>query len=273
MKVLEKGPVRRCIEIKRNFLDSSIIQKIYLYNDLARIDFDTRIDWKERQILLKVAFPVEIHAESATYEIQFGNVVRPTHWNTSWDYARFEVCAHKWADLSEYDYGVSLLNDCKYGYDIKDNVMRLTLLKSAIEPNIDADREIHEFCYSLFPHAGDWKKSGTVNMAYSVNCPLYTCVAEKNTGSYPESTSFVNIDCDNVIIEVIKKSEDGGDTIIRMFECFNKRNIVEVSCFKNFKNVWECDLLERNIREIEVKKNNFEFHIAPYEIKTFKIRI
>lgn len=133
-----------------------------MYNDIPRIDFNNKIDWKEKQILLKVAFPVDIHADKATYEIQFGNIERPTHWNTSWDYARFEVPAHKWADLSEGGYGVSLLNDSKYGYDIKDLVMRLTLLKSAIYPNEEADKEIHEFVYSLYPHKGDWKDGNTV---------------------------------------------------------------------------------------------------------------
>ena len=125
--------------------------------------------------MLKVAFPVDIHSEKATYEIQYGNVERPTHWNTSWDYARFEVCGHKWADLSEDDYGVSLLNDCKYGYDIKDGVIRLSLLKSAVYPNKNADNEIHEFTYSLYPHAGGWRCGKTIQMAYSLNCP-YTVV-------------------------------------------------------------------------------------------------
>jgi len=273
VNIVENGPVRACIEINRNFLDSSLKQRVYIYDNMPRIDFSTKIDWKEKQILLKAAFPVDIHSDKATYEIQYGNVERPTHWNTSWDYARFEVCAHKWADLSEHDYGVSLMNDCKYGHDIKDGVMRLTLLKSAVEPNADADREIHEFIYSLYPHAGDWRKAGTVQMAYSLNCPLYTKVEESHEGTLPASFSLVEIDCENVIIEVIKKAEDSEDIIIRLYECFNKKTNARLSFFKEISAVWECDLLENNIAKLETKDNWFKFLINPYEIKTFKLRV
>ncbi len=120
--------------IKRKFMNSTIIQRMHIYRDIPRVDFENDIDWKETHILLKAAFPVDIHTEKAVYDIQFGNVERPTHWNTSWDIAKFEVCGHKWADLSEGNYGVSLMNDCKYGYDIKDQNMRLTLLKSPTIP-------------------------------------------------------------------------------------------------------------------------------------------
>ena len=143
--VIEQGPVRGGISIRKKFLDSVVTQQIYIYNDLPRIDFDTHVDWKENQVLLKAAFPLDIHADKATYEIQFGNVERSTHRNTSWDIAQFEVSAHKWADLSETGFGVSLLNDCKYGYDIKDGMMRLTLIKSGNEPNPEAGKNIGFF--------------------------------------------------------------------------------------------------------------------------------
>ena len=154
------------------YLDSTIIQELTVYRDSRRIDFVTRVDWQERQQLLKAAFHVGVRATEATYDIQYGNVKRPTHWNTSWDYARFETVGHQWADLSERNYGVSLLNDCKYGYDIKDHVMRLSLLKSAIYPDPEADRGQHEFTYSLLPHKGDWLDGGTAGEAWSLNHPL-----------------------------------------------------------------------------------------------------
>jgi len=132
--VVESGPLRVSLELVRRWRHSCITQRIHAYQHTTRIDFDTEVDWHEHHILLKAAFPAAIHSTSATYEIQFGALERPTHWNTSWDYARFEVCGHRWADLSEGDYGVSLLNDCKYGHDIKDNVLRLTLIKSATSP-------------------------------------------------------------------------------------------------------------------------------------------
>jgi len=273
IEITEEGPIRACLKIKKRFLDSTIVQNIYVYNDSPRIDFSNTIDWKEEQILLKAAFPVDIHSEKATYEIQYGNVERPTHWNTSWDYARFEVCAHKWADLSEGDYGVSLLNDCKYGYDIKDNTMRLTLLKSANEPNPDADKEIHEFVYSLYPHAGDWKKAGTVAMAYTLNCPMYAKIEEAHTGELPQELSFVQVNKENVIIEVVKQAEDSEEIVVRMYECYNKRATVKVSFFKLLDEVKECDLMENNIESITKNENSFEFEIKPYEIRTFKVKV
>lgn len=273
IEVIENGPVRGTLRIRKHFFDSELVQDIQVYSSIPRVDFVNRIEWKEKQILLKAAFPVDIHSNTAAYEIQYGNVERPTHWNTSWDAARFEVCAHKWADLSEDGYGVSLLNDCKYGHDIKDGVMRLTLLKSAVSPNVDADRELHEFGYSLYPHAGDWKTADTVNMAYSFNCPMYAKVENAHAGPMPAEFSMVSLDRENIVVEVVKKAEDSGDIIIRVYECFNRRTQAKLSFFKNLTGAWECDLMENDIEKLEPKGNLLEFEIKPYEIKTFKIRV
>jgi len=271
IEVLENGPVRSGIRIQKKFMDSTIIQNIYMYKDIPRIDFDTYIDWKEDDILLKAAFPVDIHSYKATYEIQFGNVERPTHWNTSWDLARFEVCAHKWADLSEEGFGVSLLNDCKYGHDIKDGVMRLTLLKSGRYPNPVADREEHRFVYSLYPHSGDWRDGGTVKMGYQLNVPVYAKVEEPHKGTLPSALSMISVDCNNVIIDTVKKAEDSSDLIVRMYECYNKRTDVKVTFFKPLQKVVECNLMEKELQPVSVQENTFIFSIKPYEIKTFKL--
>ena len=162
-----------------------------VYANRRRIDFKTEVDWHEHQVLLKAAFPVAVRSTKATYEIQFGNVERPTHWNTSWDYAKFETVAHKWVDLSQRDYGVSLLNDCKYGHDVKDNVIRITLLKSGIEPDPNADQGHHEFTYSLLPHAGDWYAADTAREAYELNYPLRAAYADAPGGSLPSAESFI----------------------------------------------------------------------------------
>ncbi len=273
IKVVEDGPVRKTLEIKRKFLESEITQRISVYRDIPRVDFANHIDWKEEQILVKAAFPVEVNTSKATYEIQYGNVERPTHWNTSWDYARFEVCAHKWADLSEDKYGVGLLNDCKYGHDIKDGVMRLTLIKSAKDPNEDADREVHEFNYSIYPHSGDFREGRVIPMAYSLNCPLYAVVENKHEGSLAPQKSFVNLDCENVILEVVKMAESTEDLIVRMYECYNRRTKVTCTLAGNVGNISECDLLEKDIQSIEVEGNKFTFEIKPYEIKTFKVML
>ncbi|HPT79353.1 MAG TPA: alpha-mannosidase [Candidatus Atribacteria bacterium] len=270
IQVLETGPVRSTLRIERRFLDSVITQDISVYSDIDRIDFKTHIDWKEKFMLLKAAFPVDIHANYATYDIQFGSIQRPNHWNTSWDYARFEVSGHKWADLSEGGYGVSILNDCKYGYDIKGDQMRITLLKSAEYPS-SADIGTHEFVYSLYPHAGGYHEGGTVYMGYRLNCPMYAFVSEAHTGTLPDVFSLCSVDQDNVIIETVKKAEDSNDIILRVYEAHNKKTNAEFTFFaKNIK-VRECDLMENEIGEIESKDGRFACVIKPFEIKTFKI--
>ncbi len=270
---IEEGPIRTGICIKKRFMDSLITQNIYLYEHTSRIDFVTTIDWREHQILVKAAFPVDIHADKATYEIQYGNVERPTHWNTSWDAARFEVCAHKWADLSEDGYGVSVLNDCKYGYDIKEGVMRLTLIKSGIYPNPKADQGLHQFTYSLYPHQGDWKKGGTVQEAYNLNCPLYAKILEPQEGTMPTVFSMIQVDQKNIIIDVVKKAEDREEYIIRMFEYYNRRSKVSATFCKEIVSIQECDLLENPIEAVTVLGNQFVFDIKPFEVKTFTIKI
>ncbi|GMQ58522.1 alpha-mannosidase [Vallitalea sediminicola] len=271
IEVIEMGPVRGGIKITKKFLDSTIIQKMYIYSNIPRVDFDTYIDWKENQLLLKTAFPLDIQAEKATYDIQFGNVERVTHNNTSWDTAQFEVCAHKWADLSEDAYGISLLNDCKYGYDIKDSNMRLTLLKSGIEPH-EADQGEHRFVYSIYPHEGNWKSGKTVQMAYNLNIPLYTRIEEAHEGILPEKLSMIKVDKENIIIETIKKAEDGNDIIIRLYECYNRRCEVSIEFFSKLDEVIECNMMEKDKENIPINGKSFSFLIKPYEIKTFKLK-
>ena len=171
IQLVEAGPLRWTVEVKRKILNSEVTQRISLRHNSPRLDFDTTINWCERHIMLKVAFPVEVFSPVATYEIQWGNVQRPTHRNTSWDWARFETCAHKWVDLSEGDYGVSLLNDCKYGHDIHDNVIRLTLLRSPTMPDPMADFGEHHFTFSLYPHRGGWDERVQAE-AYALNDPI-----------------------------------------------------------------------------------------------------
>ena len=274
VEVAECTDSRAALKVVRKFLDSTITQIVSIKDGSARIDFDTTIDWKERQVLVKALFPVDIHAEKATYDIQFGNVERPTHWNTSWDLAKFEVCGHKWADLSEGGYGVSLLNDCKYGYDIKEGEMRLTLLKSPISPNEDADREVHRFIYSLYPHSGDWKQADTVKIGYELNQPAEALVLPAQDGTLPKEMSFASVDKDNVVMEVIKQAEESRDVIIRVHECKNTRTYAHIAFFKDIAEVSECDLEERKeIKKLKPEGVGFGFEIMPYEIKTFRLKL
>ena len=163
--------------------------------------------------MVKAAFDIDINSDKATYEIQFGSVERPTHKNTSWDAARFEVCGHKYMDISDYGYGVSLLNDCKYGHNVDNGTMKLSLFKCATYPDPDADKGEHIFTYSLFPHAGNYREAGTVQLAYEINNPLEAFPIEKRDGTLPEEYSFVSCDKDNFIVETVKKAERGNDII------------------------------------------------------------
>ncbi|MCE5199961.1 alpha-mannosidase, partial [bacterium] len=192
-KVLESSPARLVLGVNYTYGDSSLDQKIIFYADTPRVDFVNHVDWQERQTLLKVAFPVDVLSTKATYEIAFGAIERPTHWNTSWDVARFEVSGHRWADLSESGYGVSVLNDCKYGWDIKDNVIRLSLLRSPTNPDPLADKGEHDFTYSLYPHAGSWQ-DGTVQAAQGLNAPLQAITTDAHTGELGSTHSFVSVD-------------------------------------------------------------------------------
>ena len=273
IEVVEEGPVRSTLRIERKFLESTIVQNSYVYRDLDRIDFNSYVDWKEHEVLLKTSFPIDLNATEATYEIQYGNVKRPTHSNTSWDEARFEVCGQKWADLSEGDFGVSLLNNCKYGHDIQDGDMRLTLLKSGTHPWTETDQEEHFFTYSIYPHMGTWKEAHTVQKAYELNQPLYTKVCEKHEGILEDTLGLVKVNKDNIMIEVIKKAEDTDHLIIRMYEFFNSRTKATLEFSREIEEAFECNLMERNLEEAKFEGEKIEFTINPFEIKTFKVKL
>jgi alpha-mannosidase len=272
--VEEQGPLRGTLRMVWKFGDSTIIQRLRVYAASPRIDFETSVDWYEQQVLLKVAFPVDIRSTRATYEIQYGNVERPTHWNTSWDWARFEVSGHKWVDLSEGNYGVALLNDCKYGYDIKDNVMRMTLIKSAVRPDALADKGRHEFTYSLLPHRGDWREGDVSRHAHELNIPLLAqfVPARVQPADLPPAFSFAQVDAEHVILDTIKKAENGDGWTIRLFEFQQKRRKnVTINFGKHLVKAVECNLMEEEEQPAAWAKNQLHFEIKPYEIKTFKI--
>ncbi len=270
----ETGPLRVTLRQTWRWGKSTITQWMRIYANSPRIDFETEVDWQHSQVLLKVAFPVDIRSTKATYEIQFGSIERPTHWNTSWDWARFEVTAQKWADLSEGNYGVALLNDSKYGYDIKDNIMRLPLIKSAIDPDPKADIGKHSFTYSLLPHRGDWREGDITRQAYDLNIPvLAKIVAPGNSnGSLPSEFEFAQTNQKNVILDTIKKAEDGDGWVIRLYEFQQKRcPLVQIEFGKKLRRAFEVNLMEEDTKPAQFDENRLSFSITPYEIKTFVI--
>ena len=258
-------------KVCRRFMDSTVEQHIWMYEDVKKIDFETVIDWKQEHLLAKVAFPVNINSNRATYEVQFGTLERPTHSNTSWDAAKFEVCAHKYCDFAEYGYGVAMLNDCKYGHDIHDGVMRLTLLKSATYPNVDADRCMHYLTYSIVPHEGDYREAGVVQMAYDLNKPMTAITVGAQDGKLADSYSLVSVSAPNVILETVKKAEDSDAMILRMYEAYNQKVNTTVTLGFEPKRVTLVGLMEDEISEVAVSGNSFTLPVKPFEIVTVKV--
>jgi alpha-mannosidase len=270
--VIEDGPLRAGLQIRRRLLNSEIVQQVYLWRGGRRVDFVTRIEWRERHILLKVAFPVNILSPAATYDVQWGNVQRPTHRNTSWDWARFESCAHKWVDLSEGNYGVSLLNDCKYGHDIRGNVIRLTLLRGPTHPDPAADLGTHEFTYSLLLHEGDWR-NGTPAAAYALNDPLILRPVPRSSTFDKSRTSsaLITLNAPNVIVETVKQAEDGQGLIVRLYENERCRGPVTLQAGFPLRAANRCNLLEENEEPLEVAGNAVRLEVGPYEVVTLRL--
>lgn len=265
-EVKECGALRMVLHMEWRYMNTIISQDIILYRYSRRIDFATKVDYHETHQLLKAAFPVDIRSTYATYDVQYGNVRRPNHWNTSWDQARFESVAHRWVDFSERGYGVSLLNDCKYGHDVKDNVIRITLIKAATHPDHLQDQGEHVFTYSLLPHGGDFVDGKVVQEAFALNDPMQA-VSGKLTDT---CTSFLQIDQEQVELDAVKKSEDGQAIVIRFHEFAGSRQKVVLRPGFAYKAWAEGDLRERQIGEI-MDSQEICMNVKPFEIKTILI--
>lgn len=266
-EAVENGVLSAAVRFVYQYHDSEIIQDMKVYKESRRIDFVTQVDWHESHRLLKTAFYTDIRSAKATYDIQFGHVERPTHWNNSWDWARFEVCGHKWADLSETGYGVSLLNDCKYGYSIKDNAMKLSLLKSAKFPDTEADMGLHSFTYSLFPHQGQLVDAGTIQAANQMNLP-----AQAVKGAFAEKRRIAVLEGEGIQLDVIKKAEDEDCIIVRLHECMGGSRRGILSSEFQVERIVPCNLLEHDCGPAFAGAAA-EFYLKPFEIKTFKLYI
>jgi len=264
------GPVCATLRVEKRFRKSRLVQDIILYDRLPRIDFATWVQREERQVLLKASFPLEVRNPDAAFEIQYGIVKRPTHRNTSWEQEKFEVCGHHWADLSETGYGVSLLNDCKYGYDVYRNTLRLTLLRGTEFPDPEADRGAHEFIYSLLPHIGDTATADTARRAWELNVPAM-CISGANPArGFPVDQSFFTVS-GPAILDTIKPAEDGKGWILRLYEPYGSRGQVGVRGPVPLSQVIRCDHLERNGEGLDIDDTSFGFAIRPFEVKTFRI--
>lgn len=269
--VSEVTPIENGYRVVRKYQKSTICQDIVLKPESKRIDFVTEVDWQEDHVLLKAAFPLDIRTTEATYEVQFGHLARPTHQNTSWDAAKFEVCGHKWGDLSETGYGVSLLNDCKYGYSAEENVLSLSLLKAATYPNPTADRGKHTFTYALYPHIGGLTQGGTVQEGYHLNMPLEAMAVSASNGSLPAVYSLVSCDAENICVETVKKAEDDDSIIVRLYDSYNQKSRPTLTFGFDFQEAYLCNLMEENEKKLEFDGRTLQLPVQNFEIVTIKL--
>lgn len=256
------------IKLTRKIHESSLIQWISLRKDSRRIDFETTVDWQESHKLLKVAFPVNIHANEAIHEIQFGHIRRPNHRSRPFDADRFEVCNHKWTALAEENRGVAILNDCKYGINVFGNSMNLTLLKSALAPDPVADKGIQAFSYAIYYWNGSFGDSDIVRQGYEMNRPVLVIPGDAG------EASIFNIDAANIILETVKLAEDGSnDIIVRLYDA--KRNLTHCifSTTLPVIKASQTDMLERFQGELSVSKGKIELDFRPFEVKTLRLTI
>jgi alpha-mannosidase len=272
VKLTDNGPLRGVIQIKNHFQNSTFVRDVILYAGVPRVDVKMNAEWHEKHILLKVAFPLSAHSDKAAFEIPFGSVERPTTRNTPAEQAQFEVPAQRWADISDSTHGFSLLNDCKYGYDAKGNVLRLSLLRSPEYPDPHADEGHHEFTYALYPHSGGWKDALTIRRGYELNYKLISLPLEKHEGALAAEHSFLQAQPDNVIVTALKKAEDENSMVLRFYEWAGKEREVTIQLPPGAESAAETDLMEKPISTLTVHNGGVSVHTKPYEIKTIKVR-
>ncbi len=261
------GPVAIMRQV-RKVGASTITQNITLTAGSARLDFCTEVDWRENGRMLRTSFPVAVQADTARCEIQFGNIQRPTTSNTSWEMAREEICAHRWIDISQPDYGVALLNDCKYGHYVKDCTLDLDLLRSPGYPDSTADRCTHKFTYCLLPHTGDYIKAKVIQEAHQLNSPLRVLnYAVRETAVTP----YVQIDSGEVVVEAVKKAEDDSSHILRLYESWGASCTVNVALPEGTMAAYLVNLLEETLEQLAVTMSTVTLEFAPFEIKSLKV--
>jgi alpha-mannosidase len=258
--------------VRRIGAASRMTQVVSLAAGARRLEFRCEAEWRERHKFLKVAFPLEVRAMSATYEMQFGAVERPTHFNTSHDLARFEVPGHKWADLSEAGFGVALLSDCKYGWSCLGSTLRLSLLRAPTSPDAEADQGRHVFAYALLPHAGDWRQGGVVAEAFAFNCPLQwgRDGKDQHWRSYASVSARDGGPC-SLVLDTIKRAEDSGALVLRLYEAHGGRGTARLNLGFPAKSVRFTDGLERTTGEATVKEGVIEVPYKPFQVVTLLV--
>ena len=273
VQLIERGPLRSVIRVKRKWQQSEFVQDITLYAGLDRVDVINEIDWHETHVLLKAAFPLAASSGDATYEIPYGAIQRPTTRNNSWEAAKFEVPALRWADLGDEHHGFSLINESKYGYDAKGNVLRLSLLRSPVWPDPDADRGHHHFSYALYPHAGDWRQAFTVRHGYDFNYKLQAMQVLAHDGKWPPRQSLITIAPENVVLTAVKKAEDSDALILRFYEWAGKSGDVRITIPAGASAATLTNLMEQPEGSplAVTASGQITVPIHPYEIQSVRV--
>jgi alpha-mannosidase len=276
LEVIEDGPLRATVRVERRWRSSQITQAYRLHAGSRRLDVKTEIFWHERQVLLRALFPLAVRSHEATFETMYGAHGRPTHRNTSWDSTRFEVSAHRFADLSEPDYGVALLNDGKYGHSARDNVLGLSLLRSPMYPDPLADEGDHSFTYSLFPHPGDWTEAGVVEEAFALNSPLFAASGPTSgaaSDALPAESGLLDTEGIAVALGSVKMSEDGRALVLRLYEPRGARGECVLRFAHDVDRVERANLLEEAEGEVEVRDGDVRLELRPFEVVTLRVRL
>jgi alpha-mannosidase len=272
VKLVENNPLRAVIRVSRTWQSSKFVQDIELYANAPTVNIVNDIDWHETHVLLKAAFPLAASGPMATYEIPYGNIERPTTRNNSWEQAKFEVPAMRWADLGDSQHGFSLINEAKYGYDDAGNVLRLTLLRSPVWPDPDADRGHQHFSFELYPHAGSWKTALTERLGYEYNYQLRSEQLAPHAGSLPLEHSYLAVAPANVVLTAVKKAEDSNSLILRVFEFAGKQSDVTFTVPPGATHFTETNLMEKPVgSELPLTGNKATITIHPYEILTIRV--
>ena len=272
VELIEKGPLHSAIRVTHNWQSSKFVQDITLDANSDQVDVVNDFDWHETHVLLKAAFPLAATSNKATYEVPYGSIQRATTRNNSWEQAQFEVPALRWADLGDAQHGFSLINNSKYGYDDKDNVLRISLLRSPTSPDPDADRGHQHFTYALYPHGGDWKQALTVRHGYEYNYRLQAMQVQAHSGSLPAQFAYVTVKPENVVLTALKKAEDSNALIFRVYEWAGKSGDVEIHVPKGATGATVTNLMEKpEGSALKLDGDTVTATIHPYEILTLRV--
>jgi alpha-mannosidase len=270
VEVSARTPVKGAVRVTYRYHDSVITQDLTLYSGAKQLDIVTHVSWREREKVLRAVFPVNVRARYATFNVAHGETERPTFANNPFETAMFECCAHRWIDLGEEDYGVSLLNNCKYGHSVRDGEIGITLMRGPVCPDPTGDICEQDFTYSLYPHAGSRTAADVNARAAVLNDPfaaVYCPAGEERA----DGRAFFRLNDRGVSLEAVKQAQDGRGIIVRLNRVYKTRGEVLLTLPFTPRQVTECDLMETDERALPFTGNTVRLTLKPYEVRTLRV--